>query len=151
MSTPDPQPDLWNKVQVRIVDHVYAHILSPRVRKAQTWQIAPCVAVASEPSVTSANTAQSRHRAIFSNSSVHAGTYSPYRSPKRPTFRNSWECRLDGTVAERVDGSTGESKKVKPPRTHWDMLIERRTIADLEEVLAERLDALRSRRGVKSA
>ena len=40
-----------------------------------------------------------------------------------------------------------EPKKVKAPRTHWDMLIERRTIADLEEVLAERLDVLRARRG----
>src|ERR1700709_1766555 len=50
----------------------------------------------------------------------------------------TWECRLDGTNG-------------KPPRTHWDMLMERRTIADLEEVLAERLDVLRARRGQKSA
>jgi hypothetical protein len=46
-----------------------------------------------------------------------------------------------------VDGPEPEAKKVKPPRTHWDMLMERRTIADLEEVLAERLDVLRARRG----
>ena len=46
-----------------------------------------------------------------------------------------------------VDGPAPEAKKVKPPRTHWDMLMERRTIADLEEVLAERLDVLRARRG----
>jgi hypothetical protein len=31
------------------------------------------------------------------------------------------------------------------------MLMERRTIADLEEVLEERLDVLRARRGTKSA
>ncbi|MGI8870016.1 MAG: RNA polymerase-binding protein RbpA, partial [Mycobacteriales bacterium] len=36
-------------------------------------------------------------------------------------------------------------------RTHWDMLMERRTIADLEEVLAERLELLRERRPRKSA
>ncbi|HZB21605.1 MAG TPA: RNA polymerase-binding protein RbpA, partial [Blastococcus sp.] len=33
-----------------------------------------------------------------------------------------------------------------PPRTHWDMLLERRSVEDLEEVLAERLDVLRGRR-----
>ena len=38
-------------------------------------------------------------------------------------------------------------KKAKPPRSHWDMLMERRTIADLEEVLAERLAVIRERRG----
>ena len=63
----------------------------------------------------------------------------------------TWECRLDGTVAQLVDGPEPEAKKVKAPRTHWDMLMERRTIADLEEVLAERLDVLRARRGTKSA
>jgi len=63
----------------------------------------------------------------------------------------AWDCRLDGTVAQVIDGPNPEAKKAKPPRTHWDMLMERRTVADLEEVLAERLDALRARRGgVKS-
>ena len=55
----------------------------------------------------------------------------------------AWECKFDGTVARLVDGSEPEPKKAKPPRTHWDMLLERRTIADLEEVLAERLEVLR--------
>lgn len=35
----------------------------------------------------------------------------------------------------------------KVPRTHWDMLLERRTRAELEELLQERLDHLRARRG----
>lgn len=63
----------------------------------------------------------------------------------------TWECRLDGASAEVVNGPAPAEKKVKPVRTHWDMLIERRSIADLEEVLAERLEVLRARRGVKSA
>ncbi len=62
-----------------------------------------------------------------------------------------WDCRLDGLEGQVIDGPEPEAKKVKPPRTHWDMLMERRTIADLEEVLAERLDVLRARRGQKSA
>jgi hypothetical protein len=62
----------------------------------------------------------------------------------------TWECRLHGSISRLVDGNEPEQKKVKPPRTHWDMLIERRTIADLEEVLAERLDVLRARRGGSS-
>ena len=63
----------------------------------------------------------------------------------------TWECRLDGTAAELVNGPAPEHKKAKPARTHWDMLIERRSIADLEEVLAERLEVLRARRGIRSA
>ena len=33
---------------------------------------------------------------------------------------------------------------LKPVRTHWDMLRERRTVGELEELLAERLALLRS-------
>ena len=47
----------------------------------------------------------------------------------------------DGTP---VDIAQGE---VKAARTHWDMLLERRTIAELEELLEERLQLLRQRRG----
>jgi len=35
----------------------------------------------------------------------------------------------------------------KAPRTHWDMLLERRTVPELEELLEERLSLLRARRG----
>ena len=63
-----------------------------------------------------------------------------------------WECKVCGANALLVDGTMPEPKKVKPARTHWDMLMERRSIADLEEVLNERLDVLRARRGAaKSA
>ena len=33
-----------------------------------------------------------------------------------------------------------------PPRSHWDMLLERRSVAELEELLNERLELLRERR-----
>jgi hypothetical protein len=55
----------------------------------------------------------------------------------------TWECRVCGTQAVRVDGVAPEEKPGKPSRTHWDMLLERRSVADLEEVLAERLEVLR--------
>lgn len=47
------------------------------------------------------------------------------------------------------DGNLAAStiKEAKPPRTHWDMLLERRTRAELEELLEERLQYLRARRG----
>lgn len=38
-------------------------------------------------------------------------------------------------------------EKGKNQRTHWDMLLERRSVEELEELLAERLKVLRSRRG----
>ena len=37
-------------------------------------------------------------------------------------------------------------KKVKVPRTPWDMLRERRSIEELEELLKERLEIIKSRR-----
>jgi hypothetical protein len=37
--------------------------------------------------------------------------------------------------------------EVKTPRTHWDMLLERRSRPELEELLQERLDYLRARKG----
>jgi len=54
-----------------------------------------------------------------------------------------WECRC-GATAHLRDGSAPEIKAVKPARTHWDMLRERRSIDDLEELLTERLALLRA-------
>jgi len=56
----------------------------------------------------------------------------------------TWECKVCGQTALLVDGTPPEEKTGKPPRTHWDMLMERRSVADLEEVLAERLGVLRA-------
>jgi hypothetical protein len=58
-----------------------------------------------------------------------------------------WECRACGAVALRRDGAVPDEKVAKHVRTHWDMLLERRTIDDLEVVLQERLDVLREQRG----
>ncbi len=52
--------------------------------------------------------------------------------------------RLVSDTGELVESERAEAK---PPRTHWDMLLERRTRAELEELLQERLEYLRSRRG----
>lgn len=57
-----------------------------------------------------------------------------------------WECRLHGTESKIIDGGEQEHKKAKPARTHWDMLLERRTIDELEELLDERLTELKERR-----
>jgi DNA-directed RNA polymerase subunit RPC12/RpoP len=61
-----------------------------------------------------------------------------------------WECRYCGHEATRiVDDKLVEVDRAesKAPRSHWDMLLERRTEAELEELLQERLTYLRSRRG----
>lgn len=52
-----------------------------------------------------------------------------------------WTCRC-GETATRPDALAPEAKAVRPQRTHWDMLLERRTIADLEALLEERLALL---------
>ena len=56
-----------------------------------------------------------------------------------------WECRC-GAMALRENHERPDEKPVKPARTHWDMLMERRTTAELEELLKERLELLRSGR-----
>ncbi|MGN6612615.1 MAG: RNA polymerase-binding protein RbpA [Angustibacter sp.] len=55
-----------------------------------------------------------------------------------------WECKC-GAEALRVDSERPEVKPTKPARTHWDMLLERRSIAELEVLLDERLALLRAK------
>ena len=55
-----------------------------------------------------------------------------------------WECPRCGAEALLRDGERPEPKAEKPARTHWDMLLERRSVTELEEILAERLELLRS-------
>jgi len=55
-----------------------------------------------------------------------------------------WECPRCGAQSLRSDQEAPVGKEEKPARTHWDMLRERRSIAELEDLLAERLDLLRS-------
>ncbi|MDI2098200.1 RNA polymerase-binding protein RbpA [Ruicaihuangia caeni] len=63
----------------------------------------------------------------------------------------TWESPKSG-IEGRLVGEDGELVKTeaveeKPVRTHWDMLLERRSRAELEELLEERLQILRARRG----
>lgn len=60
-----------------------------------------------------------------------------------------WECKSCGLEAIRVvDGEqvelTGLVKEA--PRSHYDMVLERRSRDELEELLAEMVDAMRIRR-----
>ncbi len=91
---------------------------------------------------------------------------SVYRTEEGATFEvtfsaeaevpETWESPRSGLEGRLVgeDGTLVQSVvvEVKPVRTHWDMLLERRTRAELEELLEERLELLRARRGeTKSA
>jgi ribosomal protein L37AE/L43A len=55
-----------------------------------------------------------------------------------------WECPQCGRSALAANAARPEPKKTKPVRTHWDMLMERRSTSDLEELLAQRLAEIRS-------
>ena len=55
----------------------------------------------------------------------------------------TWECPRCGAESLSVDGITKEEKPEKPVRTHWDMLLERRSEKELEDILKERLELLR--------
>lgn len=54
-----------------------------------------------------------------------------------------WECPRCGAVGLSTSGIQPEAKNEKPARTHWDMLLERRSIKELEDILSERLELLR--------
>ena len=54
-----------------------------------------------------------------------------------------WECPRCGAEALSTAGILPEEKAEKPVRTHWDMLLERRSVKELEEILNERLELLR--------
>lgn len=56
----------------------------------------------------------------------------------------SWDCPRCGASSLRADGVRAEEKDVKPTRTHWDMLRERRSVEELEELLAERLQLIKA-------
>jgi len=63
---------------------------------------------------------------------------------------DEWECKYCSRTATRLVDSEPvivDHSDQKVARTHWDMLLERRTRAELEELLEERLSVLRQRRG----
>lgn len=90
---------------------------------------------------------------------------STYRSADGTTFEvmfaadaevpTIWESPKTGTegrlVAENGELAERDEGDQKVARTHWDMLLERRTRAELEELLQERLDYLRARKGQKKS
>jgi DNA-directed RNA polymerase subunit RPC12/RpoP len=62
----------------------------------------------------------------------------------------TWECKYCGHEATLLVNDAPvevDRSDVKAPRSHWDMLLERRTREELEELLEERLAYLRARRG----
>lgn len=81
--------------------------------------------------------------------------FARYRTPSGEDFDipfaddaeipSTWQCR-NGQEGVLFEGGSQEAKKVKPPRTHWDMLMERRSEAELEDLLNERLELLKARR-----
>ncbi|WP_308301027.1 MULTISPECIES: RNA polymerase-binding protein RbpA [unclassified Crossiella] len=60
---------------------------------------------------------------------------------------STWGCRSHSTTSTRAGTSPSEEPRRKPPRTHWDVLCERRSSAELEQLLTERLDWLDNHRG----
>lgn len=54
-----------------------------------------------------------------------------------------------GKVGVLAEGDTPDEEPEKPARTHWDMLLERRSKDELEDILQDRMKILRERRGEK--
>ncbi|MCL3778192.1 MULTISPECIES: RNA polymerase-binding protein RbpA [unclassified Actinomyces] len=57
----------------------------------------------------------------------------------------TWECPECGQTANlRGEEEPESDEPKKAPRTHWDMLLERRSLDELKVLLEERLELLRS-------
>jgi hypothetical protein len=62
---------------------------------------------------------------------------------------NTWQCKSCPEQAVLLaDGKLIklELNELKTPRSHWEMLLERRSKEDLEEILKERISYIRARR-----
>ncbi|MEY2694214.1 MAG: hypothetical protein RL142_562 [Actinomycetota bacterium] len=67
---------------------------------------------------------------------------------------SSWQCKVCGQNALLVaaEGAVvADESDEKSARTHWEMLLERRTIEELDEILQERLEDIRARREAAKA
>ncbi len=104
-----------------------------------------------------AQSLQSEEGVVFHERAQHVYTCTSCGRDTTLTFAadaelpESWECRTCGAEALRQIGG-GKTTEVdhsgdKVARSHWDMLLERRTIPELEELLEERLAFVRARRG----
>ena len=59
---------------------------------------------------------------------------------------HEWDCRC-GAIASRPDQQAPEKPEERYVRTHWDMLLERRSLKELQEIYNERLALLNESRG----
>ena len=57
---------------------------------------------------------------------------------------NTWPCAC-GATGMLLGAADVPKASPKHLRTHWDMLLERRTIKDLEGILKERLEVIRAK------
>lgn len=57
---------------------------------------------------------------------------------------DTWECEC-GQLALRAGAKAKTAKVVKPLKTHYDMLLERRSKTDLEAILKERVSQIRGK------
>lgn len=62
---------------------------------------------------------------------------------------NQWQCKSCPEQASLMGNGALvklEIEELKTPRSHWEMLLERRSKEDLEAILGERLSYIRARR-----
>ncbi|MCQ9366815.1 RNA polymerase-binding protein RbpA [Brevibacterium sp. 50QC2O2] len=58
---------------------------------------------------------------------------------------NTWDSKTHG-IGTRVGATDDDAEEAKHVRSHWDMLLERRSFEELQELLDERLEI---RRGLR--
>ena len=66
-------------------------------------------------------------------------------NPNSPTGRHIPKPELEALLR---DADRPEAVPTKPARTHWDMLLERRSTDELEEILAQRVEFYREKHAI---
>ena len=106
-----------------------------------------------------AQSLQSEDGVVFSERAEHQYTCTVCDRVTTVTFAadaeapEAWECRTCGEESALTINNAPvviDHSGDKVARTHWDMLLERRTREDLQELLDERLEFLRARRGTST-
>ena len=111
--------------------------------EVMSWQSAPCVVLDSAARASRTSAASSSRLVSRSATSARRTTCLRSRCPIEAEVPAYWECPRCGAQSLSTDGILPEVKAEKPVRTHWDMLLERRSVVELEDILSERLALLR--------
>ena len=87
-----------------------------------------------------------RNRHLYRCAKEHVSEMIFANEAEVPTAWPCKSCSLEAALLDTDGNQAFATELPKAPRTHFEMLLERRSREELEEILTERLDELKARR-----